>query len=123
MCSLLAKADDPLVEKLHITNRYFTDFDKNSWTVNRRWKNDKPGNLKSRVSCYSRKITERMNEEFEKEVNQWFEKEILVPWTDTVKATPPREKACSQKQGTWQTSEIVDRAPKKCNYYPDAIFK
>ena len=24
---------------------------------------------------------------------------------------------------TWQTSEVVGRAPKTCNSYPDAIFK
>ena len=24
---------------------------------------------------------------------------------------------------TWQTSEVVGRAPKNCNSYPDAIFK
>ena len=24
---------------------------------------------------------------------------------------------------TWQTSEVVGKAPKNCNSYPDAIFK
>ena len=33
------------------------------------------------------------------------------------RATPSRDKATSQ------TSELVGKAPKTCNSYPDAIFK
>ena len=39
------------------------------------------------------------------------------------KPTPPKRRPDHRKVATSQTSELVGKAPKNCNSYPDAIFK
>lgn len=52
------------IEDIHFEGEY----DGKHWTVKRFWKDDKPPDLKNKISCYNRNVTEKNKEEYEKEI-------------------------------------------------------
>ncbi|XP_068224554.1 uncharacterized protein [Palaemon carinicauda] len=59
-------------------------FDGQKWTVRWFWENNETVTLKNKVSYYDKKLDGWKKEEFEKEVDRWIAKGILVPWKEKV---------------------------------------
>ena len=63
-------------------------FDGVKWTVEWQWTAGPPM-LTNEIGCYESTLTGEIRVEFEKEVERWIDKRILIPWSEKVEEILP----------------------------------